>query len=446
MKTLYLEAYSGISGDMTVAALLDLGADETVLREALASLGAKGYYIEITKVKKCGITACDFNVILHDAHELEHENGHHNHEHEHHENEHEHNHHHEHHHSHDHDHKNSHEHSHEHHEHRGLAEITAMIDSAKITGSAKSLAKKIFNIVAEAEAKVHGQPVDEVHFHEVGAVDSIVDIVGAAVCVDNLGIEKIICTPLREGQGTVWCGHGRVPVPAPATLEIVSAHKIPLVITQNDGEMVTPTGAAIVAALCGSSGGDAAANGSFDVPGGMTVVKTGYGAGKKDFNVANVLRASIVETAGAASTGESDEVLELSCNIDDMSAEQTARACEVFLESGALDCWLVPATMKKGRQGSVLKLLIKPSDEDKFTRLLFLHTSTIGVRVAPLRRRKMSRRAGQVETRYGTLSVKECLYGDICKTTVEYESAKELAIENGIPITGIYREADKALK
>lgn len=496
MKSLYLETNSGISGDMTVAALLDLGADEQVLRDGLASLNVDGYDIKISRTQKCGITACDFDVILHQeqghdhahgqgckhghghagecgghghgqgqgqghghhccanggkhkhSHERAHEHSHdhdHDHDHDHsHSHGHEHNHDHEHSHGHGHnhdhagDHSHSHGHSHEHaggHAHRGIVEITSLIHAAALTENAKRMAIRIFDIIAKAEAKVHGLPVDEVHFHEVGAVDSIVDIVGAAICLDNLGVEQVFCTPLREGQGTVWCQHGRVPVPAPATLEIVTAHKIPLIITQNDGEMVTPTGAAIVAALCER----------FGAPDAMTVVKTGYGAGKKDFKVANVLRASIVEVNGAQLQA-ADEVLMLACNLDDMTAEQLACACEIFLENGALDCWQTAAAMKKGRQGVVLNLLIKPEDEEKFTRLLFAHTSTIGVRITHTRRRKMTRQGGEIETAFGTLAVKECTYGDICKTTVEYESAKKLATLHNIPIGKIYAEAQKHLK
>lgn len=226
-----------------MAALLDLGADEKVLRDSIESLGIGGYDVEITRVEKNGISACDFNVILHD---------------------------------HDHD-----------HEHRGLYEIEAIIDGSKITDNAKELAKKIFRIVAEAEAKVHGLTVDKVRFHEVGAVDSIVDIVGAAICADNLEISRTICTPLYEGQGTIKCRHGIIPVPAPATLEIAAACGVPLVITQNQGEMVTPTGIAIAAALCGGNFGG--------ITGSMTVRRTGYGAGKRNYETAGVLRASIIE-------------------------------------------------------------------------------------------------------------------------------------------------------
>ncbi len=400
MKTLYLECYSGISGDMTVAALLDLGADEKTLRDGLASLHVDGFRLEITRTKKFGISACDFDVIL-DEHEHEHD-----------------------------------EHSDHHHYHRCIDDIEAIIDGGKLSANAKRLSKKIFNIVAVAEGKVHGLPASEVHFHEVGAVDSIVDIIGAAICLDNLGVEKVVCTPLREGQGTVKCQHGRVPVPAPATLEIATSHKIPLVITNNQGEMVTPTGAAIVAAIATS----------FDAPSAVTVLKTGYGAGKKDFAIANVLRASIIETVNAETDTEHDEVVELSCNIDDMTGEQLAYACEVMLENTALDCWCTPIIMKKGRPAQTLSLLVEPSREAEFTKLLFLHTSTIGVRATAHRRTKMTRTIKTVETPLGNLTVKESCSGDICKNNIEYESAKSLAKTHNIPINEVYRVGEASLK
>ena len=398
MKTLYLECNSGISGDMTVAALLDLGADEKSLRDGLKSLNISGYDIEITRVLKSGVAACDFNVIPHG-----HGRHHHEHEHEHH---------------HDHEHE-------QHHEHRGLGEITGIIDSSKITEKAKGLAKRIFGIVAEAEAKVHGIPASEVHFHEVGAVDSIVDIVGAAICLDNLDVGRVFCTALSEGQGTVWCGHGRMPVPAPATLEIAKTCGVPLVITDNDGEMVTPTGIAIAAAITEK----------FTAPAGLTVLKTGYGAGKKEFKRANLLRASLIEL-----TDESGgEVLELSCNLDDMTGEQLAYACELIMEAAALDCWLTPAIMKKGRPAQVLTLLTEPAREEEFTRLLFKHTTTLGVRGSVRRRTAMRRGTRTIQTSRGELEVKDASYGDITKTAVEYESAKALAKKSGVPLAELYR-------
>lgn len=266
-KELYFECYSGISGDMTVAALLDLGADRKVLEDGLASLGIDGYRLSFSRANKNGIDAYDFCVELTETEE----------------------------HPHDHDHDHSHgvqphgvgesAHIHAHpHVHRGLPEILAIIDSGAITEGAKAIAKKIFYVVAEAEAKVHGKPIDEVHFHEVGAVDSIVDIVGAAICLDNLGIEKVYASPLYEGTGYVRCQHGLMPVPAPATAQICANYHIPLKITANKGEMVTPTGAAIIAALADQ----------FSLPDVFVPEKIGVGAGKKDFVCANVLRVYLL--------------------------------------------------------------------------------------------------------------------------------------------------------
>ena len=279
-KELYFECYSGISGDMTVAALLDLGADRKALEDGLASLGIDGYRLSFSRANKNGIDAYDFCVELTETeeHPHDHDHGHGEHPHEHP-------------HIHDHSHgvqphgvgESAHIHAHPH-VHRGLPEILAIIDSGAITEGAKAIAKKIFYVVAEAEAKVHGKPIDEVHFHEVGAVDSIVDIVGAAICLDNLGIEKVYASPLYEGTGYVRCQHGLMPVPAPATAQICANYHIPLKITANKGEMVTPTGAAIIAALADQ----------FSLPDVFVPEKIGVGAGKKDFVCANVLRVYLL--------------------------------------------------------------------------------------------------------------------------------------------------------
>ena len=309
-KELYFECYSGISGDMTVAALLDLGADRKALEDGLASLGIDGYRLSFSRANKNGIDAYDFCVELTETeeHPHDHDHGHGEHPHEHpHDHDHGHGEHpHEHPHDHDHghgEHPHEHPHIHDHshgvqphgvgesahihahpHVHRGLPEILAIIDSGAITKGAKAIAKKIFYVVAEAEAKVHGKPIDEVHFHEVGAVDSIVDIVGAAICLDNLGIEKVYASPLYEGTGYVRCQHGLMPVPAPATAQICANYHIPLKITANKGEMVTPTGAAIIAALADQ----------FSLPDVFVLEKIGVGAGKKDFVCANVLRVYLL--------------------------------------------------------------------------------------------------------------------------------------------------------
>ena len=268
----YLECYSGISGDMTVAALLDLGADQQVLLEGLESLNLPGYQLKIGRVKKNGIDACDFDVIL-DEPEHDHEH-HHDHDHEHH---------------HDHDHEHHHDHDHEHHHHhdhvhRNIGDIFAIIDQSKISDRAKQTAKDIFRIIAAAESKAHGIAEDQVHFHEVGAVDSIVDIVSAAICLDNLDITEAVVSDLYEGCGYVHCQHGLMPVPVPAVVNIAADNALRLRLTQTRGEMITPTGAAIAAYL--SKGGK--------LPESFVIEKIGLGAGKKDFATANILRAFLI--------------------------------------------------------------------------------------------------------------------------------------------------------
>ena len=319
---LYLECYSGISGDMLVASLLDLGADEKVLMDVLNSLPLGGFHVNISRVLKSGIDACDFDVVLenqdnhdHDMeylyghlhgehasvhehiHDHEHTHGHgHGEDHEHthghghgedHEHTHGHGHDEEHQHSHDHEHGEEHHdnHTNHHHEHRGMREITEIINKGTMTDGARKLALRIFDILAHAESKAHNVPVDEVHFHEVGAVDSIVDIVSIAVCIDNLDIKDCVVTHLTEGKGTVRCQHGILPVPVPAVLHVVSDNRIPIEITDISGELVTPTGAASVAAICTSH----------ELPKTFKVAKVGLGAGKRQYECAGILRAMLIE-------------------------------------------------------------------------------------------------------------------------------------------------------
>ena len=313
-KVLYLECFSGISGDMTVGALLDLGADPEVLKQSLDSLHVDGYEVKIGRSSKCGIDACDFDVLIPDQpeydeghmhhhhdeeHDHEHEHHHHHdeehdHEHEHHhhhddeDHDHDHEHHHHHHHDADHDHEHHHHHDHDHehghhhpHVHRNIHDVFAVIDRLE-NEHVKELAKKMFMIVAEAESKAHGLPIEEVHFHEVGAIDSIVDIISVAVCVDNLGVDDIVVSELYEGSGHVHCQHGMMPVPVPATANIVAANHLTMKITDAQGEMVTPTGAAIAAALRTKE----------HLPEDYQLLKIGLGAGKKDFPKANVLKSN----------------------------------------------------------------------------------------------------------------------------------------------------------
>ena len=260
-KTLYLECYSGISGDMTVAALLDLGADQSVLEQGLKSLPVDGFSIKISRVKKSALDVCDFCVELDDAHE-----------------------------NHDHDMEylhgggEPHRDRKHHHEHRGLKEIRAIIEQADITPGAKEIAVRIFTILAEAEARVHGAELENVHFHEVGAVDSIVDIVAAVICLDNLEIENVIVPRLYEGRGFVRCQHGVIPVPVPAVLQIIQSYGIKLHVTETEGELVTPTGAAIVAAIRTKD----------QLPESFFIEKIGMGAGKRKYNRPGILRAWLI--------------------------------------------------------------------------------------------------------------------------------------------------------
>lgn len=292
-RTLYLECNSGISGDMTVAALLDLGADEQVLREALKSLPLTGYTVEISRVKKAGIDCCDFHVRLdtdnHD-HDMEylygHEHSHHqnhgndHHEHDHHEHDHHGNDHHEHKHHGDHSHKHYHP-----HEHRGLKDIEMILGAGSLTEGALRLALKIFRILAEAESKAHGVPMEQVHFHEVGAVDSIVDIAAAAICFDNLGVDQVILPRISEGYGTVRCQHGILSVPVPAASNIMEKYGLTIHMTDVKGELITPTGAAIAAAVRTTE----------ELPAEFKIRKIGLGAGKRQYELPGILRAMLIE-------------------------------------------------------------------------------------------------------------------------------------------------------
>lgn len=279
-QALYIECYAGISGDMFVASLLDLGVDKDYLLSNLQTLPLEGYKINISRVKKMALDACDFNVILdvdnhdHDMQYLYEENHEHTHEHEHsHEHKHEH---HEHH---------IHEANHTHHIHRNLNDVTTIINNSQITDNAKSIANKIFQIIAEAEAKAHGTSVEQVHFHEVGAVDSIVDITAAAICIDKLNINKVFCSSLSEGKGFVNCQHGAIPIPVPAVVNIVSANDLKLHFTNTKGELITPSGAAIIAAIKTDD----------SMPENFMIEKIGIGAGKRQYNIPNVVRSMLIK-------------------------------------------------------------------------------------------------------------------------------------------------------
>ena len=470
-----MEASSGIAGDMFVASLLDLGADRKVLEKALDSIPAKGFKVEISRVQKAGIDCCDFNVILDKEHENhdhdmaylygplpvaeahlhgeeDHDHEHHchchdgeeDHDHEHHchchdgEEDHDHEHHchchdgeedHEHHchchggegHHHDHDH-------HHHHEHRHLADVEAVIDGTDMTEPARALAKKIFRIVAEAESKAHNLPIEEVHFHEVGAIDSIVDIIAAAVCFDDLGISDVIVPKLCEGTGSVRCQHGVLPVPVPATLNIVTAYHMPLEIMEAKGEYVTPTGAAIAAALCASH----------SLPASFTIVKTGLGAGKRDYKErTNIFRAILIDTGEGP--GDKDEVVKLESDIDDASGEVLGYTMKRLMEAGALDVHYSPIYMKKNRPAWELTVICKEETKDALEDIIFSETTTIGIReFTSVMRSILRREEREVDTAYGKVKVKEVTIHGEKRRYPEYESVKALAEEKGVPFQTVF--------
>ncbi len=407
-KTLYLECRSGISGDMTVAALLDLGATEENLRHTLAQLPLDGYEIRIGRVQKSGLDACDFDVIL------EEEKGAHVH--------HEHAHHHGMHHQ-EHGEEHHHAHSPHAHVHRTWRDIEQMLDGAGLKPRVLELSKQMFRIVAEAEGKVHGRPADEVHFHEVGAVDSIVDIVSAAACMEELNIDKVVASDIWEGQGHVHCQHGILPVPVPAVLEIASGHGLTLKQTEQQGEMVTPTGAAIAALSEGKK------------PEKFMIEKIGLGAGKKEFPRANVLRAMLIKEERRP--GERLWMLE--SNIDDCSGEVMGYCLECLLKAGARDAFFTSIYMKKNRPAYQISVLCDEEQIEKMNAILFRETTTIGVRRYPVERESLERRIEEVSTPYGKAKVKVCLLGGKEMRYPEYESVKKLAREQGMGYREMYQ-------
>ena len=409
-RTLYLECYSGISGDMTVGALLDLGADRLALDEAIDSIRplVRGFDVAVTRVQKAGIDACDFNVILDEAHE-----------------------------NHDHDmeylhgypHEEGHHHGDEgghHHAHTGLAEITDVLENAKLTDGARNLALKIFGILAEAESKVHNKPVGEVHFHEVGAVDSIVDIMSAAVCLVSLRekyhITDVVVSELYEGHGSVRCQHGILPVPVPATANIMEAYGLPVHFMEMQGEFVTPTGAAIAAAVRTAD----------RLPARFKVVASGIGAGKRNYEKASLLRVMVAEEM----TEQRDVIYKLESNIDDCPGEVFGYVTDRLFEAGARDVYYTPIYMKKNRPAYQLNVICKEEDITKLEQIIFRETTTIGIRRVEMERTVLGREKRIDNTSFGKLEVKTC--GE--RVYPEYEALAAVCQEQGISYLDAYNK------
>lgn len=403
MRTLYLECCSGISGDMTVAALLDLGADRDGLLAMLESMPLHGFHVEIGQTEKCGIAACGFDVVLDEQP----------------------------------------------HEHRHLADIYKIIENADTSNKVKKLAKRMFEIVAEAEAKAHRVPVANVHFHEVGAVDSIVDIMSAAYLIENLEIDRAVVSELYEGRGQVRCQHGILPVPVPAVVNIVQERGLTIRLTEAEGEMITPTGAAIVAALQEYGGRPAEGR-----PQGK-LLRTGTGAGKKDFPHANVLRAMLFEEKrdmlqqmGAYSDGEKEafraaaedggDLWMLETNIDDCTGEMLGHVSDILLEAGAKDVFFTPIYMKKNRPAYMLSVMCERAQRECMESLVFRHTTTIGIRRYAVTRSVLERREAAAETSYGTVKIKRIVRPDGICSMPEYESIREICARTGEGFPKVY--------
>lgn len=409
-RTLYLECSAGISGDMMAAALLDLGADQEVLKKALKSLHVSGYQIEISRVSKNGLDACDFNVILDKEHEnhdhdMEYlhglEDGH----------------------GHSHSHEQSHRHTHDH-VHRNLKDILAVINDSEISDSAKKTAVHIFEILAAAEAKAHGVSVEEVHFHEVGAVDSIVDIVAVAVCLDDLGIDKVIVPILNEGFGYIRCQHGMIPVPVPATAAIVQAYGLSLHLTGIEGELVTPTGAAIVAAIQTSD----------KLPEKFTIQKIGIGAGKRQYERPSLLRAMLISSREA----QEDCIYKLESNIDDCTGETLGYVMQRLFDAGARDVHYMPVFMKKNRPAYQLNVICSEEDIEKLEEIIFMETTTIGIRRQRMERSVLKREVKEMQTSIGMAKVKICSLSLGQRIYPEYESVIELCQKSGLSWQEVY--------
>jgi uncharacterized protein (TIGR00299 family) protein len=438
MRIAYLDCFSGISGDMFLGALVDAGVSSKLLEKTVADLNI-GAKLEIASVNRSGITATKVDVIvgsekdmpreafhaakMHAAHSHEHEHGH-SHEH-------------------PHSHEHGHDHDHSHHHGRSLKDIRNIIAHAPISSAARQRATAIFEALGRAESKIHNVDLESIHFHEVGSADAIVDIVCAAVGSDSLGVDQWICSPLNVGGGTVVCAHGTLPVPAPATVELLESRNAPVYSSGIQKELVTPTGAAIVTVLADH----------FAPFPQMNVETTGYGAGYRDIEKhANVLRLTIGESHSSCASSmpsavkgfdvpiETISVLE--ATLDDMTGQAFGYFLEQALAAGALDAYIVPVQMKKNRPGMLLTVLTRTEDRDRIAQLLFTETTTIGLRIRDEQRYVLPRRIITVQTQWGDVRIKlATLDGVVANCAPEYEDCRRIAAQNKIPLKHVMQES-----
>ena len=428
MRIAYLQCFSGISGDMFLGALIDAGVSPQLLSDTVAALDV-GAKLEISQVVRSGISATKVDVWVDGEKDLPREEywtkqaeAQHQHAHEH-----------SHHHAHEHHHEHGHD-SHHEHGHRGLNEIRTIISGSRISESAKKTATAIFEALGAAEAKIHNMPIERVHFHEVGAVDAMVDIVCAAVGAEALGVDEIVCSPLNVGGGTVKCAHGTLPVPAPATVELLK--DAPVYSSGVQAELVTPTGAAIVKTL---------ARRFAEFPE-MKIEKSGYGAGSREFaGHPNVLRIVIGETASKLAAKTSSETISvLEANLDDLNPQVFGYVMDRLLEEGALDVFGMPVQMKKNRPGTLLTVLCNPESAGKLTELIFAETTTLGVRRREEVRQTLARRWENVRTQWGEVRIKiASMNGTVTNYAPEYEDCRRIAAEHHVPLKTVMQEASR---
>ncbi|MBI2657396.1 nickel pincer cofactor biosynthesis protein LarC [Candidatus Woesearchaeota archaeon] len=380
MKTAYFDCFSGISGDMIIGALIDLGLDVKFLKKGLEKLNLKGYKIETKKIVKNGITSTKFDVIEANKH---------------------------------------------HHEERSLREINKIIDNSMLDNETKVTIKKIFQKIGAAEARIHNKSIDKIHFHEIGAIDTLIDVAGAVIGFKKLGIEKIYCSKLNTGTGFVTFSHGKWPVPAPATAELLK--NVPVYHNNIEAELVTPTGAAIITTIADKFG---------EMPA-MEVEKIGYGAGTKDLEQPNVLRIFLGEMEN-----KGDETINvIETNIDNMNPEIYPYVVDKLMENGALDAYLTSIIMKKGRPAVKLTVLADIKNTDKLCNIIFDETTTLGLRIYPAQRKKLEREIKEIITKYGKIKVKiSKLNGKIQNVISEYEDCAKIAKKYKIPLKKVYGE------
>ena len=452
MKTLYIECAMGCAGDMLTAALFELLSEEqkAAFLEKMNGLGLPGVHVAAEPAVTCGIAGTHMAVTVHGQEEGNHDDHHHDHDHhdhsDHHHDHHEHDHGHEHtvphlhvhdhihdhehdhvhDHDHGHDHPHEHEHGHEHHHHHASPDhIRGLIDGMDLPEEVKVRARGVYDAIALAEAKAHGCPVGEVHYHEVGALDAVADVVGACYALRLLSPDRIVASPVHVGSGTVRCAHGVMPVPAPATANLLTG--VPTYGGEVFGELCTPTGAALLVTFAQSFGPMPA----------LAADKVGCGVGRKVFDRPNCVRAFL----GESGDGANGAISELVCNIDDMTPEALAYACEKLLSEGALDVYTLPGTMKKGRSGHLLTVLCDPSHEARMARAVLTHTTTIGLRVRRCEKYFLTPGAATVSTPYGEIDVKTAEGFGLSKVKPEHASVAAAAQAHGVPYQTVWQAA-----